>query len=242
MAPACCRLAPALLLITLLGVPTHATPVDAAPTEAAPLPEPSIPDSASGAAPIRPERPAVVPRVVSVGDLALQDQPPAPGDAMSRPPEPLHYPLAVASSEQDPWGWRFSTARGAWRMHTGLDLIAPEGTAVLAVQTGRVQRVDVIDGYGLTVLIDHGAGWSSLYGHLLNASVGLGESVRAGQPLGSVGQSGNASTPHLHLELRQRQPQGLVAVDPTTLLPDPQGSDLRKRPARRTASAAAAMP
>lgn len=106
-------------------------------------------------------------------------------------------------------------------MHTGVDLIAPEGTAVLAVNGGRVQRVDVISGYGLTVLIDHGAGWSSLYAHLLEASVSPGESLRAGQPLGLVGQSGNASGPHLHLELRQRQPQGLVAVDPTPLLPAP---------------------
>ena len=71
------------------------------------------------------------------------------------------------------------------------------------------------------LLIGHGGGWSSLYAHLLEASVSAGESLRAGQPLGLVGQSGNASGPHLHLELRQRQPQGLVAVDPTPLLPAP---------------------
>ena len=136
-------------------------------------------------------------------------------------PGPLHYPLAAAPSEHAPWGWRFSTARGAWRMHTGVDLIAPQGTAVLAVNGRRVQRVDRIDGYGLTVLIDHGGGWSSLYAHLLQASVSPDDPVRAGQRLGLVGQSGNASTPHLHLELRQRQPQRLVAVDPTPLLPAP---------------------
>jgi murein DD-endopeptidase MepM/ murein hydrolase activator NlpD len=90
---------------------------------------------------------------------------------------------------------------------------------VLAVLPGRVQRVDEINGYGLTVLINHGAGWSSLYAHLLKAAVFPGEIVGAGQHLGLVGQSGNASTPHLHLELRQRQPRGLVAVDPTALLP-----------------------
>ncbi len=92
---------------------------------------------------------------------------------------------------------------------------------MLAVQAGRVQRVAEISGYGLTVLIDHGGGWSSLYAHLLQASVAEGDSVGAGQPIGVVGQSGNASTPHLHLEVRQRQPQGLVAVDPTPLLPAP---------------------
>ncbi|MDM7952336.1 MAG: M23 family metallopeptidase [Cyanobium sp. CZS 25K] len=187
-----------------------------------PTPTPTpMPSPAPVSAPARPERPSLVPGVVAVGDLALQTPPPGPGEVGLSLPVPLHYPMAVGASEQDPWGWRYSTARGVWRMHTGLDLIADEGTAVLAVLAGRVQRVAVIDGYGLTVLIDHGAGWSSLYAHLLRASVEPGESVGAGQPLGQVGQSGNASTPHLHLELRQRQPQGLVAVDPTPLLPMP---------------------
>ncbi|WP_255106107.1 MULTISPECIES: M23 family metallopeptidase [unclassified Synechococcus] len=242
MAPARSRLNPAMLLLPLLGALCAAALIHSPPAIAVPL----IPDSASGAgseddtwpeaglppavvtptpvplpAPPRPERPAVVPREVAVGDLALGHEPPAPGDAVSKPLQPLHYPLAVGALEQDPWGWRFSSARGAWRMHTGVDLIAPEGTAVLAVHTGRVQRVADIAGYGLTVLVDHGGGWSSLYAHLLEASVIPGDSVRAGQPLGLVGQSGNASGPHLHLEVRQRQPQGLVAVDPTPLLPAP---------------------
>jgi murein DD-endopeptidase MepM/ murein hydrolase activator NlpD len=176
------------------------------------------------ATPPRPERPSTIPPVVSVGDLALEEQLPRPGKVAARPPEPLHYPLARAASEQDPWGWRYSSARGAWRMHTGVDLIAPVGTAVLAVNAGRVQRVAVISGYGLTLLVDHGGGWSSLYAHLLEASVNPGERVGTGQPLGLVGQSGNASGPHLHLELRHRQPQGLVAVDPTPLLPAPPPS------------------
>ncbi|CAK6690634.1 M23 family metallopeptidase [Synechococcus sp. CBW1107] len=224
-APARFRLNPEMRLLTLLGALWGAALIHTPPAIAVPL----IPDSASGAgsedeswteAP-RPERPATIPPVVAVGDLALEGQPPGPGEAAARPPEPLHYPLVRPASEQARWGWRYASARGAWRMHTGVDLIAPEVTAVLAVNGGRVQRVDVISGYGLTVLIDHGGGWSSLYAHLLEASVSPGESLRAGQPLGLVGQSGNASGPHLHLELRQRQPQGLVAVDPTPLLPAP---------------------
>jgi murein DD-endopeptidase MepM/ murein hydrolase activator NlpD len=142
----------------------------------------------------------------------------------------------------DPWGWRYSEAHGAWRMHTGLDLIAPEGTEVRAVQAGRVLRVEEIEGYGLTVLLDHGGGWSSLYAHLLEASVAPGEQLAAGQPLGLVGRSGNATAPHLHLELRQRQGQGLVAVDPTPWLVEAQDSERRNRPDRRTASTTAAMP
>ena len=208
-----------ILVLTLQGPATNAAP--------------GIPDSASGAgsaadpaAEAKPERPMLVPLVVPVGDLALQGQPHLHGSGLagSMLLKPLHYPLAVRASEHDPWGWRYSTARGAWRMHTGVDLIAAEGTAVLAVQAGRVQRVDVIEGYGLTVLIDHGAGWTSLYAHLKHASVNPAETVRAGQPLGAVGQSGSATTPHLHLELRQRQPEGLVAVDPSPLLPAVPGN------------------
>ncbi|MCP9861232.1 MULTISPECIES: M23 family metallopeptidase [unclassified Cyanobium] len=248
MAPDSLRRAPALLLLLLL-LPGGTAAAAGTDRPGAPG-EPPIPDSATGAgaeappwpnvllppapspervapAPIptpaatRPERPALLPREVPVGDLALQARASGAGEAAAGPLAPLHYPLAVAASEQDPWGWRFSQARGAWRLHTGVDLIAPEGTAVLAVQAGRVQRVDAISGYGLTVLIDHGGGWSSLYAHLRQASVAEGDSVGAGQPIGEVGQSGNASTPHLHLEVRQRQPLGLVAVDPTPLLPAP---------------------
>ncbi|WP_225867475.1 M23 family metallopeptidase [Cyanobium sp. NIES-981] len=162
-----------------------------------------------------------MPATVPVGDLALLEAGHEPPSRGSGSPPPLHYPLPVAPSELDPWGWRYSTARAAWRMHTGLDLLAPEGTPVLAVQAGQVQRVAEIDGYGLTVLVEHGGGWSSLYAHLRDASVSPGEPLRAGQPLGRLGQSGNASAPHLHLELRQRQPQGVVAVDPGPLLPPP---------------------
>ena len=243
MAPARPRLAPPLLLL-LFMLPAAAAGAAALDT-AGPDGEAPIPDSATGAgaesqpwpnavlppaprvaptpspAPARPERPSLVPRVVPVGDLALQARASGAGEPAAGPPPPLHYPLAVAATEQDPWGWRFSEARGAWRMHTGLDLIVPEGTAVLALQTGRVQRVDEISGYGLTVLIDHGGGWSSLYAHLRRASVAEGATVGTGQPIGEVGQSGNASTPHLHLELRQRQPRGLVAVYSTPLLPVP---------------------
>ncbi|WP_216902382.1 M23 family metallopeptidase [Synechococcus sp. CCY 9618] len=246
MAPPHPRRAQALLLLLLLlpgavaagddtpgawGDPPIPDSATGAGAESQPLPEavlpplPPAPRLAPTPAPAatRPGRPALVPREVPVGDLALQAGSPGPGEAAAGPLPPLHYPLAVAATEQDPWGWRFSSSRGAWRLHTGLDLIVPEGTAVLAVQAGRVQRVDQINGYGLTVLIDHGGGWSSLYAHLRQASVAEGDTVAAGQPVGEVGETGNASTAHLHLELRQRQLGGLVAVDPTPLLPVPPG-------------------
>jgi murein DD-endopeptidase MepM/ murein hydrolase activator NlpD len=264
MAPQRPRLATALVLLTLLGfahpaaaMPDSATgaemelapgPPLTGPLLVGPPPEPPVRSevplgSEDPERPERPERPAEIPRQVAVGDLALRE----PGAAEAGPLEggnlgTLHYPLAAAATEMDPWGWRYSEARGAWRMHTGLDLIVPEGTEVRAVQAGRVLRVDEIQGYGLTVLLDHGGGWSSLYAHLLRATVEPGEQLAAGQPLGLVGQSGNASTAHLHLELRQRQGQGLVAVDPTPWLAEARDSERRNRAASQPVSTTAAMP
>lgn len=178
------------------------------------------------AAPPLPPRPSTLPSETQVGDLLLglatppgghgHDQP----DPGLRPGQPLHlrYPLAVQAQEVDPYGWRYSESRMAWRLHTGVDLIADAGTPVLAMLPGRVALVREIDGYGLTVLLDHGRGWQSLYAHLLNAGVAVGDRLRAGDPLGQVGQSGRASTPHLHVELRQRTPAGTMALDPTSLL------------------------
>lgn len=203
-----------LFLSTLLGAAAAAHPFSSALSSAD-----VAPTAMPAPAPSRPEKPAEVPSQVPVGDLAVDGLHRPTGERSAGPPWPLHYPLASAPLEQSPWGWRYSERRGAWRMHTGVDLIIQKGTPVFAVQKGRVQRVEEIDGYGLTVLIDHGGGWSSLYSHLLKASVGVGDFLAAGQAIALVGESGNASTPHLHLELRQRTAQGTVAVDPTPHLP-----------------------
>ena len=135
----------------------------------------------------------------------------------ARPPA-LTYPLKRFAASMDPWGWRYSQRRGAWRMHTGVDLAADEGTPVLAASAGRVLLVESISGYGTTVLLDHGAGWQTLYAHLLSTSVATGQRLSQGEVLGAVGMTGSASGPHLHFELRRRGPS-LLALDPTPHLP-----------------------
>lgn len=128
------------------------------------------------------------------------------------------YPINQAPITISPFGMRFSESRGAWKMHTGLDLIVTEGTPVLAAATGTVVLVDEVSGYGLTVVVDHGDGWQTLYAHLFEIAVQPGERVHRGQPLGRVGESGRATTPHLHFEIRQRRGERLVALDPAPIL------------------------
>jgi murein DD-endopeptidase MepM/ murein hydrolase activator NlpD len=151
----------------------------------------------------------------SVGSVAL-------GALQSSEPDPavppLAYPLAQPAESLDPWGWRYSERRSAWRLHTGIDLAAPQGTPVLASRPGRVLLVESISGYGTTVLLDHGEGWQTLYAHLHAATVSSGAWLEQGQPLGTVGMTGSATGPHLHFELR-RQGAELLALDPTPHLP-----------------------
>jgi len=115
----------------------------------------------------------------------------------------------------DPYGWRYSESRQAWRMHAGQDLVVAEGTPVLAMLPGHVVLVEELDGYGLTVVLDHGRGWQTLYAHLLAAAVQPGDFLPVASVLGSVGQSGRASAPHLHVELRRRDGERMLALDPT---------------------------
>lgn len=181
---------------------------------------------ALAAAKERPPQPPVIPPETPVADvvLAAADQgalthtPAALWPLKPGQPLRLVYPLEQPATEIDPYGWRYSDARQAWRMHAGQDLLAPEGTAVLAMLPGRVLLVEELDGYGLTVVLDHGHGWQSLYAHLLDAAVQVGDVLPAASLLGRVGQSGRATAPHLHVELRRRSGDRVLAVDPTPWL------------------------
>ena len=171
-----------------------------------------------------PPRPAQVPAETPVPDVVLASATPAQLSQEAawplRPGETLRlvYPLAIQAEEVDPYGWRYSERRQAWRMHAGQDLVAPEGTPVLAMLPGHVVLVEELDGYGLTVVLDHGRGWQTLYAHLLSASVQPGDFLPAATSLWQVGQSGRTSGPHLHVELRRRDGDRMLALDPTPLM------------------------
>ena len=174
------------------------------------------------AEPVQPER---VPQRTSVSNLALLSH--ARPQRLPKSHRPfrkgetlrLVYPLPQPAQEMKPYGWRYSNDHQRWRMHVGHDLIAPAATPVQAMLSGRVQLVQSISGYGLTVLLDHGRGWQTVYAHLQSSDVHLGQLVRAGDRIGRVGRSGSASTDHLHVELRRLEGRQAFALDLGPLLP-----------------------
>ena len=178
---------------------------------------------ASTQADAKPPRPRDTPILTSVSDLALLGPKVRPlpqslwpirrGETIR-----LRYPLSYLAQEVSPYGWRFSDHRDQWRLHTGHDLIAPSGTGVLAALSGKALLVQPISGYGLTVLLDHGNGWQTLYAHLLSARIRPGQLIQTGDLLGNVGKSGHASTSHLHFELRRFKNGQIMAIDPGPLL------------------------
>ena len=87
-------------------------------------------------------------------------------------------------------------------MHSGIDISAPYGQAVVAAESGTVVFAGSRGGYGLTVIIDHGGALATLYAHLSSVGVGTGSTVSRGQRIGSVGCSGYCTGPHLHFETR----------------------------------------
>lgn len=87
------------------------------------------------------------------------------------------------------------------RAHEGIDITAPYGSPIIAPAGGRVVKVGWENGYGLSVLIDHGYGTQTRYAHMSRSAVQAGQMVRRGDRLGFVGSSGLSTGPHLHYEV-----------------------------------------
>jgi hypothetical protein len=101
------------------------------------------------------------------------------------------------------FGIRLHPVHKVDRMHTGIDFTAPTGTPIQATGDGRVVKAEHERvGYGNHVIIDHGYGYSTLYGHMSSYSVKVGDRVKKGQTIGLVGDTGTSTAPHLHYEVR----------------------------------------
>ncbi|WP_373055664.1 M23 family metallopeptidase [Zunongwangia sp. H14] len=100
------------------------------------------------------------------------------------------------------YGWRTDPFTKVKKFHYGMDFTAPRGTPVYATGDGRVKRADNRStGYGNHIRIDHGYGYTSLYGHLYKYNVRPGQKVKRGDVIGFVGSTGRSEGPHLHYEI-----------------------------------------
>ncbi len=107
---------------------------------------------------------------------------------------PVPYDVARISSV-------FGEPRGSSR-HKGLDLTAPKGTRVRSTADGRVSFAGRSGDFGRLVIVEHSDGYETRYAHLKSIEVKKGKKLKRGAVIGTVGESGNATGPHLHYEVR----------------------------------------
>ena len=119
-------------------------------------------------------------------------------------------PVPVARAAGAPWvnplpGAVVSSCFGMrWgRLHAGVDLAAPNGTPIRAAGAGVIVKAGAEAGYGNAVLIDHGNGYLTHYGHMSVITVRVGDEVTAGQQIGDEGSTGHSTGPHLHFEVHK---------------------------------------
>ncbi|MFN0150115.1 MAG: peptidoglycan DD-metalloendopeptidase family protein [bacterium] len=160
-------------------------------------------------------------------DGAAVDAPLSPGErAIVAEADPvarltIDQLASIAQSAQLAWpieGWvssEFGEARAGDALHTGLDIVAPTGTPVLAAADGDVVVAGTDSQYGRLVSIEHADGLRTFYGHNASLFVSRGDRVVRGQQIATVGSTGRSTAPHLHFEVRLRR----VVIDPRELLP-----------------------
>jgi lysostaphin len=130
------------------------------------------------------------------------------------------YPLAQKSAVLLGYGWYIPSGKGEPVFHSGLDLDARSGTSVSAIADGTVAFAGSQGAYGNMVVINHQKGYQTRYAQLASIKVKVGQTVKRGTSIGTVGQTGTPSSlkPHLHFEVRTNSNLGWVAEDPSSHL------------------------
>lgn len=117
----------------------------------------------------------------------------------------LAMPLKSSYRLSSNYGYRIHPITGNRKMHAGVDMAAPAGTNIYAAESGVVIVAQWWNGYGNTIVIDHGNGLWTLYPHILDGGILVekGQTVKRGQHIGEVGSTGNSTGNHLHFEVRK---------------------------------------
>lgn len=131
------------------------------------------------------------------------------------------YPLPQTAQVGLGYGWQTNSTSGQTLFHSGADLLAAPGTPVLAAADGVVAFVGEESTYGNLVVINSADEWQTRYAHLETIQVKIGQQVKAGDTIGTIGTTGqpDIKEPHLHFEVRYQSPAGWVAQDPAIHLP-----------------------
>ena len=124
-------------------------------------------------------------------------------DRLARKTVPTTMPVTMGYFSSN-YGYRIDPITGRNSFHTGVDLIAPTGTPVVAAAGGVVATVGFVPEYGNIVEIDHDNGLTTRYAHLSRSQVKIGDVVMKGQSIAHVGMTGRTTGPHLHFEVREK--------------------------------------
>ena len=111
------------------------------------------------------------------------------------------WPCPSCHTITSPFGWRTHPISGTKKYHSGVDIGASYGAAIIAADGGTIITAGSVSGYGNCVVINHGNGITTLYGHMSSIAVRTGQKVSKGQTIGYVGSTGNSTGPHLHWEV-----------------------------------------
>ena len=139
----------------------------------------------------------------------IEPTPPVPSPPLTADPGTERFLWPVNGTVNSGFG-----ARGL-NFHDGVDIAAPEGTPIRAIEHGEVIFSDQLRGYGNIVIVRHGGGFVSVYAHNQNNLVSEGQTVSRGDIIARVGSTGRVSGPHLHFEIRKNN----AAQDPLRYLP-----------------------
>ena len=124
------------------------------------------------------------------------------------------WPLATSGTNTSGWEWRTNPITKRREFHNGIDIAAPKGTNIYAAADGTVVKCEWYGGYGNCVIINHGGGVMTLYGHCNSLNGKNGQSVKAGDVIAYVGTTGQSTGYHLHFTVYE----GKTAVNPWNYL------------------------